>query len=787
MIPFTLLRPTFFTAVFVGFVPGTGWADPPTDNPIARHYAGDGRGYPVWTERIAWDNVFDVTDPRFGAVPDDGLCDFAAFESARDAAHAAGGGVVYFPAGTYHFVLPEAGGGAGLGPHGRGLMLRGGVVIRGATPTGDRWARPTEAFPADGELDLPTRFVFQFQTRRGGELPVDWALIGLDPTPTGNLRDITDVGICWVELVGAVVHFGADQHWAATLGTSGWLPNRIKNNWPGAAGSGRTWADRVPDGTHPADMLYGTAGGFGGATYLGAGAGRLVFGVRLTDATVVADWYVPAGNDHAAFGAYVRPEDFHIHRWSGRIAITGSDVFVANNTIPMGTRNFAHEQATLRRITSGAGFAWETPPANRRILFDYGQVIGIDINKNHLALSQPRDPGMGYYGTNVHVWDNYVFNRGSHGFTVSGQHVTLINNHNRRFYLGNIVPAAYGLQGFDGEPTDPIAFITRDGFGVYNIHTGDDFNSRGYDLGGRNLWAHANSVVNTGSMGNDGEALMGQRYLGFEVYSWAFTDNHHGNVDYGTGTTGDPGWIGSYDMHNFGFLALRNTTPGWVGHVKSGSNDLYDFALVANNAGQGHRANFGGVGDIDLSEHALPQPLPVAPIVLPMADGSRLIEYPSLNGNELGFRIARRLDGGRWSTLVYRPRQGMLASTDFPRTDPQSPMTPLRRLNPAGWRDHTVPLAAETVEYAVLPINRMDLLDTNYQQPLERDAEGHVRAPLFAGYNYRLWRSPDLETWDDVTGWVEGSATGAVPAPTLLHEEIPASAPAFYRLEVSRD
>jgi hypothetical protein len=759
----------------------------PTDNPLASHYMGDGRGYPVWTDRIHWDQVYDVTSAEFGAIADDGLCDFAAFESARDAAHAAGGGVVYFPAGTYDFsCLPDAGGGAGIGPHGRGLMLPSGVVIRGAAPPGDRWARPTDAYPEDGRLQLPTRFVFAFQDRDGGELPLDWALVGLDRGPTGNLRDVHDVGICWVELVGAVVHFGADQDWADTLGSSGWLPNNIKNNWPGEIGSGLTWADRVPDGTHPADMLYGTRANFGAVAYEGAGAGRLVFGVQLTDATIVADWYVPVGNNHPTFGSAVEADDFHIHRWSGRIAITGSDVFVANNCIPMAERNFVHQQATIRRISSGSGFAWQTPAEQRRILLDYGQVIGIDINKNHLALSQPREPGTGYYGTNVHVWDNFVFNRGSHGFTVSGQWATLINNHNKRFYFGKVVPAAYGIDGYNGQPEDATAFITRDGFGVYDIETGDDFNSRGYDLGGRNLWVHGNSVVNTGSLGNDGEAIMGQRYLGFEVYSWAFTDNFHGNSNYGTGTTGEAGWIGSYDMHNYGFLGLRNTTPGWIGHVKAGGNNLYDFALVDNITGQGLRADFGGVDDIDLSSHELPMPLPLTPVVNLMADGSRMIEYPDFNDNDLGYRIARRIDGSQWCTIAYRPRQGGLSNADPALRDPQSPSTPLNSLNPPAWRDYTVPSDAQTVEYAVLAINRLDLIDTRFQQPLAADRDGNVHATLFAGYNYKLWQSTDLASWREVSGWLSGNATAEAAQTSLIHTDSASAIPVFYRLEVRR-
>ncbi|TRX49039.1 DUF4955 domain-containing protein [Fulvivirga sp. M361] len=45
--------------------------------------------------------VFDVTDPAYGAIPDDGLSDKAAIQAAIDAAEANGSGVVFFPPGEY--------------------------------------------------------------------------------------------------------------------------------------------------------------------------------------------------------------------------------------------------------------------------------------------------------------------------------------------------------------------------------------------------------------------------------------------------------------------------------------------------------------------------------------------------------------------------------------------------------------------------------------------------------------------------------------------------------------
>ena len=92
----------------------------PTDNPIASAYPGT---YP-WTADMKWDCVFNILD--YGGVADGnyanstGTDNLAAFNAARDAAEANGGGVVYFPAGTYYFSDD--------------LYTTNGVIIRGATP-----------------------------------------------------------------------------------------------------------------------------------------------------------------------------------------------------------------------------------------------------------------------------------------------------------------------------------------------------------------------------------------------------------------------------------------------------------------------------------------------------------------------------------------------------------------------------------------------------------------------------------------------------------------------------
>ncbi|WP_017715290.1 glycosyl hydrolase family 28-related protein [Kamptonema formosum] len=82
----------------------------PADNPIAAKYGSS--AYPP-AGRIKWNCVYNIRDFKGSSMVE-------RFNSARDAAAAAGGGVVYFPAGTYNFT--------------DSISLKNGVVIRGETP-----------------------------------------------------------------------------------------------------------------------------------------------------------------------------------------------------------------------------------------------------------------------------------------------------------------------------------------------------------------------------------------------------------------------------------------------------------------------------------------------------------------------------------------------------------------------------------------------------------------------------------------------------------------------------
>ena len=222
-------------------------------------------------------------------------------------------------------------------------MLVRGVVIRGEAPAGHPKAQRRQIGIAhEVRLRLP-------RTRGGGKVPRDWNMISLQPDDYKHVKNLDNIGVAWVHLVGATIDFGPEMNWGKTWGSAGApLSDKIKNGG---------WAGRDPSGSHPIDALAG-----GGKKYLGAGKGRLVFGCVLDDSALLDDFSDPG------YG----PNGFHTSRYVARIAVYGSRVLVANNFLPRSRRNFRYSQKTTAKEKS-------------TVVFDYGKTIGIDVNKELLA------------------------------------------------------------------------------------------------------------------------------------------------------------------------------------------------------------------------------------------------------------------------------------------------------------------------------------------------------------------------------------------------------------------
>jgi hypothetical protein len=802
--PIHLSRPRALALAGV-FALAAGWLSAqPTDNPVATQY-GPGN-YPTWVDDLAWANVIDMSTYANGAG------NFEKFENARDELHAAGGGVLYYPAGSYTFNLPDAGYGPGIGPMSRGLMLKSGVVIRGAdlAPGADQAVVRTSGDPANAgfyndvthNLDPQTVFVFPTQTRgtdpvtsnadSAGEVPRDWSLIGMTVgTGESTLADVNNIGVVNVTIEGGVIFWGYHTPRAATRNAGKWL-STFKTDWPAGAPLAETWGGSAADGTHYMDAINGSTGWH---TEVTAGSGRLVSGVVLKNSAPFNDMITL--DRKASSSSANAPSDFAHYRFTGRIAAHGADIFIANNVMAKPTRNFVHE------MLQNAGV--------RTVLFDYANHIGIDVNKSNYGGNQDNvsvvTEGTGYYLPNVIIRDNWVFSRGNKGFEISGQYVTIQNNHNERYYTANIFPydyitnpgaypAATPASGIDAEG------ISFDGWTWQSSETASDYMSRGYDLGGNNLWADRNSVINTGSRGNDGEGIMGQRHNNIETFSWAFTYNVQNQVNKGPGTFGEPGWIGIYDMHAGGFLSLHNATNGTHGILKAESNWILD-ATVTPNAGAGSTATPDTLHAAGTDYQVIHSGAVNAPVNVQAAfiNGGKAVEitWEDAATNELGFRVDRRLAGGEWMPVAYRPAQslGKGSGVTYTKSDPDWVYP---NINPEKWVDYTV-AEGTSVDYRVVAINADDDASTGVSDVVSLGAPPSLIVPVGvgvgmsgadvqltfnseSGQNYQILVSSDgMLNWAPV-----GTPTPGTGGPmTLSHSggKPAAGGKVFYKVEVT--
>ncbi|MBD3419191.1 MAG: hypothetical protein GF398_03635 [Chitinivibrionales bacterium] len=331
------------------------------DNPVASYY-DDQTGSPSWTDAIAWDRVVDMSYYKVGADH------FEKFENARDELYAQGGGVLYYPQGTYSFDVPD-------GPNGRGLMLKEGVVIRGQAPVSDEAA--VISYDAAGLRALKT--VFNFTSRNSGG-PGLHNHIGSQPANASR------IGIAWVEVQNGYVHFGFDAtDWAASWAVAdSWLSANHVNGW----------GERNPDGTHIMDPFAGdgTSGKYDSGR-LSFGKQRFVFGCRFTDAKIHN--YALNKANCSTFSS-----DDESWRFGGIISVYGDHILVGNNVIPQ----------------TGSS-------ADNRLCVDVNkQLIGMYRNRCDVVAHT------GYYALDVIVRDNWVYNRGNKSFEVSGTWMVVKDN-----------------------------------------------------------------------------------------------------------------------------------------------------------------------------------------------------------------------------------------------------------------------------------------------------------------------------------------------------------------------
>ncbi len=596
MVNFRFITLMIFLLSFAGLL----IASPPTSNPV-RAYYGNGY-YPIWTDSVQWSNVIDMSEYN------DGADWFEKFENARDDLHAQGGGVMYFPAGVYDFSSPMFD-----TAQGRGLMLKSGVVIRGERPGQNEHA-------LDDTLGNQTVFKFPYTDKGdGNEIPKAWNFIGLMPSEGEDLKEVDHVGVVWVRLEGASVYFGGQCDFGNTWATA--------DAWYSSKAAVGRWADRVPDGTHPMDIF---AGAPLSGSYLGAGSGRLVMGCALVNSTVSNDNLINYAKEK-----FDTIDDFYyMYKFGARIGIYGDDVFVANNWLPKSDDCFKYGQTTAVYGTDSNH--WST------LLFDYGKIFGLDINKGYL--NPFNNNVMGYKHENVVVRDNFVYNHGSKGFELSGKWLLVRNNINERDFLQEGADI-YGLgSGWE---------LTLDGFNESQPGGSgkvSDNLSRAFDMAGAYGWIDSNYYNNTGSNpGNDGEGILWQAHGGMStIESFSITRNE-----------GLSGYMAGYDVSQYGALWAWNK-PEAVGNYKAG--DMYDVSIVENNAAP----------ITTTTEYSVLDSCPSGTLAAPsgvsadLSPGKSFVEisWSDNSDSEIGFRLERKVGAsGNWETISYRPRQDNINSS----------------------------------------------------------------------------------------------------------------------------
>ena len=127
--------------VWAGLTAAVNAAGLPADNPVAARYAKQPATVPAWIQSLPWNRGVNIRNFK-GATDDERL------QAAQKAVVAQGGGVVFFPAGTYSFADD--------------IRLENGVLLRGEDPVdgnaraetytlATRFEFPKYGYSADGE------------------------------------------------------------------------------------------------------------------------------------------------------------------------------------------------------------------------------------------------------------------------------------------------------------------------------------------------------------------------------------------------------------------------------------------------------------------------------------------------------------------------------------------------------------------------------------------------------------------------------------------------------------
>jgi len=679
----------------------------PTDNPIANFYSGS-EGYPAWTDEIKWNNVYNMATQNYSGCSTCSGNDFEKFKYVRDIAYATGGGVLYYPGGTYTFDVSD-------GPNDEGLMLKKGVVIRGERPSSDINAVTVKdinnmSVTDHGLKAMPTKFMFattNLNNRLNGEIAKMWNCVGIKKgTNEAGLHQVNHVGICWVEMQYGYIFFGFDATgWASTWGQAGYQFGKSIDPWK---------STRNPNGTHPMDAFNGNK--IWQQDSIMMGTKRFVFGVSMKYCGV-PNYVLPHGLPVDSF--YCEDSPWH---FGAKIAVYGSNVMVANNVIWKAPSSFVFRLRCKNAMANN-----QNPPIHTiNVPYDFGKGLSIDINKNYIAgymnRSQVENPSS-QYAPNVLMRDNWIYNHSNKGTDAGGSWMVIKNNINRRErYVKNVDIYDLGL------PFPIWGTFTSNG----KSRTGqsaDDYMARSFTLSTNCAWVDSNQLGGTGTdYDNSGEGIIIQDHLnGSECYSTAITNNTNAKP---SAIPGNPAWMGIWNSHGVGLFLGYNRTMNGISFENFGSYGADVSEIQHVNSVTGLPLNVPGnvvkPNVMDYRRFACPgDPTPGSPQISVKDTGDFVLISWNDVENEAGYRVERRRQGNpNWTIIAYRPRQetggnvtfgfgsvanGFIATNDGYPPAPYNHNTwdgKVRNMNPPVWRDYTK--MAGLFEYRVVAIGCND-------------------------------------------------------------------------------
>lgn len=449
------------------FLAGPLWAQP-SNNPFLARYPSAGASH--WTNALRWTNVVNVT--TFGATANDNSDDLAAVNQAIEAAHAAGGGVVYFPAGVY--TISDS------------IILKSGVILRGDDPTIPD--AKTAGYLPPSRLEFP-EYIHDTTANGGLGNPVSSAFKVICGT-----RQIQNAGVVNLDVNRARIEFFPD------FDSLGMRTNR---------GNGALIPNYQPRQQN---------------------RNLIVFGVRSNNASypnpALPDLSGP--NKMRPWQRYYTPFVSNIDLYLAENAI------VANNRLnDQTTDNFEQPGYRVRNTCTGCtnyknigqpgDAAWNAsnyvPVLNgRHAYFDYTAHYGISVNRNKMVFINGRrdiKPMMWYpdpqeepslYAPGFVIEDNWIYKTNRVGIWCAGMGMVI---------RGNVIRDSV-IAGSTTWATPKAAFLDTRGIGV-NRNASATFENRGIDFGGSDILIENNDVqVSTmtfpelGYGSVDGEGIMDQ-------------------------------------------------------------------------------------------------------------------------------------------------------------------------------------------------------------------------------------------------------------------------------------